>query len=1080
MKTVVSSFSVAERLNAARDFLARFNRQEVLLVTSTRAVADELVRGMAARTGSVLGVHRFTLVQLAVHVATERLAKAGQTILSGVAVEALAARAVYECRKKKQLQWFESVAQTSGFFRALASTITELRNNSVKPAQLGQSGPSGPDLANLLVAYTSNLDESGIADAALIYTTAIAAIRDGEFEASRFPIVFLDISPNSYLEQEFVLKLATQSNDVLVTAHVRDEETIRIFTQALHVAVASSQPEESASALARLRHHIFEIDTPPIAAMDATVNFVSATDENRECVEIVRSILAAAESRVLFDRMAVLLRNPGAYQPLLEDAFRRAGIPAFFTQGTRRPNPAGRAFLSLLACASENLSASRFSEYLSLGQVPDVQASGVTTNERVWVPPQGELFVDLPTLTEVPVEDTSTFESPVISGTLRSPRHWERLLVDAAVIGGYERWVRRLGGLEKELRKRIEEIGVEEEPIRVRLEQDVARLANLQRFALPVVKFLDELPQDATWNEWLERLEQLAVLTIRQPETVFSVLAELRPMSGIGPVSLDEVREALSDRLRFLRAESTERRYGKVFVSTIPEVSGLLFDVVFLPGLGEDIFPKKTFEDPLLLDSQRSAVSSYLPTRTTRIQRERMLLHLAASAAQSRLWISYPRMDLNQGRVRGPSFYALDVIRAITGQIPELRALERQSAETSQSQIGWPAPRNPEVAIDDAEYDLAVISAALRKPAAEVRGAGRYLMQASPTLSRSLRARWSRWGKRWSPYDGLHIQSGDPAFPILQQHRLASRPYSATALQQFAVCPYRFVLYSIYKLRLRDEIVALERLDPLTRGSLFHAVQFRLLSRLKSMDLLPMTEPGQKQTLEIADQVLDEVANAYSEELHPAIPRIWESEIEEVRSDLRGWIRQMVLAPDTLHWRPRWFELAFGLNPSPDYDPKSSPNPIRLRDGMQLRGAIDMIEEKSGRLRITDHKTGKVPPVPVELIGRGEVLQPLLYAEAAEALLRKPAEQSRLFYCTETGGYKIVEVPIDDQSRDAIHTAVNLIDRSIDMGFLPAAPRQNACLYCDYHIVCGPYEELRIRRKMQGNLALLHELREIP
>jgi len=436
-------------------------------------------------------------------------------------------------------------------------------------------------------------------------------------------------------------------------------------------------------------------------------------------------------------------------------------------------------------------------------------------------------------------------------------------------------------------------------------------------------------------------------------------------------------------------------------------------------------------------------------------------------------------MDLGQGRARGPSFYALDVLRAITGDIPELRTLQQRAVETSQSQIGWPAPRNPIVAIDDAEYDLAIISAVLRKPSEEVSGAGQYLIETSAPLARSLRARWSRWKKSWSPSDGIHVQTADPALTILNRHRLTSRPYSATALQHFAICPYRFALRSIYRLQPRDEISALERMDPLTRGSLFHAVQFRLLSRLSSMNMLPISKANHTRAVEIADDVLDEIQEIYREELNPAIPRVWESEVEELRWDLRGWIRQVVLAPDNGQWTPAWFELAFGLPSSPDQDSRSSPIPATLPDGIQLRGAIDMIEEKSGHIRITDHKTGRVLSEPLQFIGKGEVLQPLLYAQAAEVLLGKTADQSRLFYCTETGGYRILEVPINDQSRDAIKQALNLVDLSIAAGFLPAAPRKSACQYCDYHSVCGPYEELRVRRKPAGNLAAVHALREI-
>src|SRR5260370_12050790 len=53
----------------------------------------------------------------------------------------------------------------------------------------------------------------------------------------------------------------------------------------------------------------------------------------------------------------------------METALRRAGIPAFFVRGSRRPDPSGRALLALLGCAAEGLSAHRIAEYLSSAQV---------------------------------------------------------------------------------------------------------------------------------------------------------------------------------------------------------------------------------------------------------------------------------------------------------------------------------------------------------------------------------------------------------------------------------------------------------------------------------------------------------------------------------------------------------------------------------------------------------------------------------------------------------------------------------------------------------------------------------------
>jgi len=109
-----------------------------------------------------------------------------------------------------------------------------------------------------------------------------------------------------------------------------------------------------------LRCYLFETELePPQRTSDGSLEFFSAPGEGRECVEIARRILKEAKRGVAFDQMAVLVRSPQSYFGLLEHALRRAGVPAWFDRGTRRPHPAGRAFLALLACAAEQLSAAR-------------------------------------------------------------------------------------------------------------------------------------------------------------------------------------------------------------------------------------------------------------------------------------------------------------------------------------------------------------------------------------------------------------------------------------------------------------------------------------------------------------------------------------------------------------------------------------------------------------------------------------------------------------------------------------------------------------------------------------------------
>jgi len=50
------------------------------------------------------------------------------------------------------------------------------------------------------------------------------------------------------------------------------------------------------------------------------------------------------EESLAFDQVAILLRSAERYQPMVEDALRRAGVPAYFSHGSARPDPGGGRF----------------------------------------------------------------------------------------------------------------------------------------------------------------------------------------------------------------------------------------------------------------------------------------------------------------------------------------------------------------------------------------------------------------------------------------------------------------------------------------------------------------------------------------------------------------------------------------------------------------------------------------------------------------------------------------------------------------------------------------------------------------
>ena len=1072
---MVRSAAYAPLFEDAAEFLRQSAGSEIVVVGASRGAGDDLVR--RACGNSAFGVHRITLTGLAVSLASRSIVEADLAPISHLSREAVAAYVIHRL-KDHSIPYFRPVADVPGLSRAVARTLQELRLEEIDPGRLPETGAPAKDLAQILRLYDSELERASLADFAVLLSRAIEAAREGTHRLLGLPLLLLDVELKSRRERELMQAVVDRSPAVLALFLSGNQEDAAQLETICGVA-SDNRQDTASSSLAQVRISLFSTSPPRNPALDGSVEFFSAAGDGLESVEIARRILALADRGVAFDQIAILLRGPERYQPLLEEALRRAGIPGWFSRGVARPDPAGRAFLALLACAAERCSASRFAEYLSLGQVP--RSSDAPQLERAAIVPEDEILsaffgpsVGTAVQPEPPLAP-DTDASPVIEGSLQSPAGWERLLVDAAVIGGRDRWQRRLRGLEAEFRVQLRELDKESDSDRAHLERQLRLLRNLEDFALPLVERLAALPDRAAWGEWLDQLSGLAQAALRRPESVLSVLSELQAMSDVGPVDLDQVTGVLSDRLRFLRRDPPVLRYGRVFVGTPEEARGRSFAVVFLPGLAEGLFPRKVFEDAILLDDYRRAIGG-LQVQEDRVRRERMLLHLAAGAAASKLVFSYPRIDVAQSRPRVPSFYALEIVRAALGRLPDLRKFEAEAAGGAPSRLDWPAPRDPAQAIDEAEFDLSTLGHTLTLKSEEAKATGRYLIDVNQALVRSLRTRARRWRRNWTGADGI-VEPDSATRASLAGYRLSKRAYSPSALQQFSSCPYRFLLYAAHQLKPREEAVPLEQMDPLTRGALFHQVQFELFRELDSRSALPITAANLNQILKLADQTLNRVALEYEEQLAPAIPRVWRSEIEDLRMDLRGWVRQK--SAEDPAWIPVHFEYSFGLPLKSDHDAASVRQDVVVEGGAHIRGVIDLVERHAerGSLRVTDHKTGKAPERAPLAVGGGSALQPLMYALAAERLLGSPAESGRLSYCTHRGGYGHIDIAADQRNRAFLSRVFQIIDGHIERGFLPAAPAREACAYCDYRVICGPYEQRRTGRKQSSQIEELTELR---
>jgi hypothetical protein len=187
-----------------------------------------------------------------------------------------------------------------------------------------------PDLRPLLQAYERELGEHGFTDWPAVLRLAASAATDPGYKHQLLglPTLLLDVPLTTASDIALVRALCSRSPDMLVTVPANDAVTFARLRSGLGAEIvdlgsgAASQPglrQQENGSLLRLQRHIFnDVGAAPQAQPDDQVVIFSAPGESRECVEIVRRVLALANDGVAFDRMAVLLRSPQEYRSYLE------------------------------------------------------------------------------------------------------------------------------------------------------------------------------------------------------------------------------------------------------------------------------------------------------------------------------------------------------------------------------------------------------------------------------------------------------------------------------------------------------------------------------------------------------------------------------------------------------------------------------------------------------------------------------------------------------------------------------------------------------------------------------------------
>ena len=683
-----------------------------------------------------------------------------------------------------------------------------------------------------------------------------------------------------------------------------------------------------------------------------------------------------------FDQMAVFLRTPQHYLGLLEHACARAGVPAYFDRGIRRPG-SGRPRVHRAAVVR-----GRGPVGQAIRRIPVARAgaAGQSVGEprvpshesRATVVPRDELFastVDDEDEPESPEDIAARSRSRFAIQTTRpssparcgAPWKWEELVVESAVVGGRtradggQRWRRRLDGLAADYRLRIDELKRDEpESARIqRFERDLKNLRHLREFALPIVDEMAAWPDRATWGEWLDRVVR-AGRPRAPPARPRARDAGVAAPDGRGRTGVDRRsprRAARSAGHARLGAAARAATAASSSARRIRRAAGRSGSSSCRASPSASCRSGRT--RIRCCSTNAAPAIGGLVEQDDRKNAERLLLKLSIGAATERVYLSYPRLDVAETRARVPSFYALDVVRAITGEIPDHRQLAREAAEEAGASLAWPAPKDPARAIDDLEHDLASLKPLLesRDPASGPRPRA---LSARSSTSRCA-GRSSAAGRAGARRGRRRTASSAWRRPSRRRSRRivsANRPYSLSALQRFSSCPYQFLLATIYRLEPRDEPEPLVRLDPLTRGQPVSSGAGRVLPRdAESGRAAGHPRPRRRGLAE------------------PSTPRssAWQPSTKSCsrrRSRASGGTRSTSCGatsasgsrrwPDDPSWVPAYFEFSFGLSDE-GRDERSLKDPVTIDGRFVLRGSVDLIERSpdGDTLRVTDHKTGK-------------------------------------------------------------------------------------------------------------------------
>ena len=638
-------------------------------------------------------------------------------------------------------------------------------------------------------------------------------------------------------------------------------------------------------------------------------------------------------------------------------------------------------------------------------------------------------------------------------GHLIPAERWDRCSRQAGVTGGERQWRERLEGFANRTDARAVVAADEDDAERhAHLVAAASEARDLATFMRGLIAALSP-PSTRTWAAWGEWATRLVhrylggdLLHTDWPDheiealrSVEGALDSLAVLDGIeGAPGLAGFRSVVERELRSPAPRTT--RFGDgVFVGRVSDLVGCDFDAVHVLGMVEGTFPSRR-PAGLITDAERAPTGGLLESIEAARERQRNTW-LAALKTPTHRVLSTPAGDPRVGRARQPAPWFLEAAETLHGAPVYAETLTDIDADWLEI-------------IPSAEAGLrsALTPASLGERDALALLAGDVV----EGLERGYEAITARAASVAGPWEGF-VGTVDDVF--------SDRVLSATSLETWAACPFRYFLGHVLRVDALDEPEEIESLAATDRGSLVHEVLEQFV-REESAGMA-VGAPWSDSALQRLDEILAAKFAEWEEKGRTGRAVLWELEQRRIRRIINRFVVADNEQRAQLAMRTKETELGFK---GPDV------LEVPLADGrvVHIRGSIDRVDanDDESKIHVIDYKTGSpiasptVDPFEDDPFREGTKLQLAVYGLAARRRYPGASVRSDYWYLSDRAAFKPEGYDVTDDVAQEFTDVLSQIVAGIEGGVFPANPGDETyhparghtyehCCWCDYDRVCG-------------------------